>query len=203
MSTSERQRRARGSITPAEILAGAFVLADRVGLDGLSMPELARSLGIAVTSLDWHFRKKEDLLRAMVEEALWARDRLLPTVGSSSSWHSFLREHFAAMRALYLQNDVLADLLVVRLDLHSAAARERIAQSRGRIVRYVVASGFDEAFAERIVGALTIYTQGAILAERNESRTLGPGSSGFADVDFAFGLDTLIEGFERRLRSTR
>jgi len=200
MAEAARPRRSRGSITPAEILEGAFALAARVGLDGLSMPELARALDIPVTSLYWHFRRKDELLRAMVEEAFSAQARLLPAIGTSPSWHVFLLDYFTAMRGLYRENDVFADLLVVRVDLHSADAERIGAESRDRIERYLVAAGFDARTADRIVGAATTYTQGAILSERNQLRRLGGTAVRNADAEFAFGLETLVRGFERRLR---
>ncbi|OJX64518.1 MAG: hypothetical protein BGO95_08600 [Micrococcales bacterium 73-13] len=200
---AEARRRTRGSLTPAQILEGAFALAERVGLDGLSMPELARSLDIPVTSLYWHYRRKDELLRAMAEEALVAQAQLLPAVGTSSSWHAYLEDWFTALRDLYRRHDVLADLIVVRVDLHTDVAERLAAESRQRIADCLVAAGFDARVAARIVGALTVYTHGAVLAERNALRRLGGPVVGEADADFAFGLQTLVRGFERRLRAAR
>lgn len=191
-----RSRRSRGSITPAEILEAAFALADRVGLDALSMPELARELDLPVTSLYWHFRRRDDLLSAMVEEAISARAQLLPAVGTSPSWHAYLRDYFTAMRKLYREHDTFADLLVVRLDLATAESQRRATQASERIVGYLMGSGFDEDTAARIVRTMEMYTNGAILAERNRDRRLGEIDTE-AERDFEFGLDTLVSGFER------
>lgn len=66
----KRQRRERGSINPDDIIDGAFELAERIGVDNLSMPLLGKHLGVGVTSIYWYFRKKDDLLNAMTTRAL-------------------------------------------------------------------------------------------------------------------------------------
>jgi AcrR family transcriptional regulator len=63
-------RRSRGSLSQEEILAGAIEIVERDGLDGLSMPILARHLGAGVMSLYWYFHSKEELLGAMGEHAI-------------------------------------------------------------------------------------------------------------------------------------
>jgi len=63
-------RRSRGSLSQEEILAGAIEIVERDGLDGLSMPVLARHLGAGVMSLYWYFHSKEELLAAMAEHAI-------------------------------------------------------------------------------------------------------------------------------------
>jgi AcrR family transcriptional regulator len=63
-------RRSRGSLSQEEILAGAIELVERDGLEGLSMPILARHLGAGVMSLYWYFHSKDELLAAMAEHAI-------------------------------------------------------------------------------------------------------------------------------------
>src|SRR3979490_442565 len=69
-TADKRQRRERGSINPHDIIAGAFELAEQVGIDNLSMPLLGKHLGVGVTSIYWYFRKKDGLLNAMADRAL-------------------------------------------------------------------------------------------------------------------------------------
>lgn len=54
----KRERRRRGSITAEDIIAGAFELAEEIGISGLSMPLLAKHLDVGVTSIYWYFRKR-------------------------------------------------------------------------------------------------------------------------------------------------
>ncbi|MDT7755107.1 MAG: hypothetical protein QOH27_1005, partial [Mycobacterium sp.] len=65
--SAKPKRRPRGSLDVEEIITGAFELADEVSIAGLSMPVLAKHLDVPVTSIYWHFRKKEQLLDAMTE----------------------------------------------------------------------------------------------------------------------------------------
>ena len=64
-SGARTKRRPRGSLDIEDIVTGACELADEVSVAGLSMPVLARHLDVPVTSIYWHFRKKEQLLDAM------------------------------------------------------------------------------------------------------------------------------------------
>ena len=62
---AKAKRRPRGSLDVEEIITGAFELAEEVSIAGLSMPVLAKHLDVPVTSIYWHFRKKEQLLDAI------------------------------------------------------------------------------------------------------------------------------------------
>ena len=48
------------------------------GVDGLSMPRLARHLRVGVTSLYWYFRSKDELMSALTEEAADRLYQMLP-----------------------------------------------------------------------------------------------------------------------------
>ena len=76
-----RQRRDRGSISTDEILNGALEVAQEVSIDNLSMPQLAKHLGVGVTSIYWYFRRKDDLLDAMTDRALERFEFTVPTSG--------------------------------------------------------------------------------------------------------------------------
>ncbi|MBR3752067.1 MAG: TetR/AcrR family transcriptional regulator [Ruminiclostridium sp.] len=52
--------------TRQDILACARRLFDRHGYNGVSMRDIARELGISVGNLTYHFKKKENLLEAMI-----------------------------------------------------------------------------------------------------------------------------------------
>lgn len=69
-AAAKRPRRERGSLNAADIIEGAFELAEQVSIDGLSMPLLGKHLDVGVTSIYWYFRKKDDLLNAMTDRAL-------------------------------------------------------------------------------------------------------------------------------------
>ena len=63
-------RRARGSLNEQEIIEAAIALIERDGVDGLSMPSLAKHLNAGVMSIYWYFHSKDDLLAALADRAL-------------------------------------------------------------------------------------------------------------------------------------
>jgi AcrR family transcriptional regulator len=65
-------RVARGDRTRAVVLDGAVALATEEGLDGLSLGQLAVTLGVSKSGLFAHWRSKEDLQLATIE---WAREQ--------------------------------------------------------------------------------------------------------------------------------
>jgi AcrR family transcriptional regulator len=66
---AQRRQRADGERTRGAILRGAASLATVDGLDGLSIGNLARAIGISKSGLYAHFGSKEELQLATVAEA--------------------------------------------------------------------------------------------------------------------------------------
>ena len=97
-ATTTRRRRPRGSLSREEILRGTLVVLERDGLDGLSMPALAKQLGAGVTSIYWYFRTKDDLMSAVAESVTNEVAKQLPIVGTDP-WNEELVRYFVAFRA--------------------------------------------------------------------------------------------------------
>ena len=57
----------RGTLGPEQIVAAACDLVASVGLQAFSMAQVAKKLGVGVTSVYWHFRSKDDLLSAIAD----------------------------------------------------------------------------------------------------------------------------------------
>src|SRR5689334_16483158 len=112
-TAEKRQRRERGSISVDEILNGAFEVAERVSIDNLSMPLLAKHLDVGVTSIYWYFRKKDDLLNAMTDRALGQYDFATPFI-EGSDWRESLKNHANKMRQTFRNNPILCDLILIR-----------------------------------------------------------------------------------------
>lgn len=77
-------RRPRGSLSEQAILDAAIEIIERDGVDGLSMPILARHLGAGVMSIYWYFKSKDDLLGALADRALLDVYAQLPPMGGGS-----------------------------------------------------------------------------------------------------------------------
>ena len=112
-----RERQAQAAPTRSldveDIITGAFELAEDVSISGLGMPVVARQLGVPLTSIYWHFRKKEDLLDAMTDRAIKQYHFTTPFEGGGP-WQDGLRNHFRKMRQVFQENPVLCELILMR-----------------------------------------------------------------------------------------
>jgi AcrR family transcriptional regulator len=138
---ARRVRRQRGSISPADIVRGAFEVAAGSSLDRLSMPSLAEHLDVGVTSIYWYFRKKDDLLAAMTDVAVerYAAE-MRPLEGLS--WPDALRRYFKSERKTFAMYPTLLDLLLVRTQNYSRAATRQAFQLVESVLTVLVAQGF-------------------------------------------------------------
>ena len=62
------------------------------------MPLVARELNAGVSSIYWHFRRKDDLLLALTDRVARQLDRGLPPIGNEA-WHFELMECLTALQA--------------------------------------------------------------------------------------------------------
>lgn len=88
------ERARRGSLSRDRIVDAALELVDASGVEELSMPKLARRLGVGVMSLYTHIESKDDLLDALVQRVL---ETVEPPRGDD--WRESMRRHFSELRA--------------------------------------------------------------------------------------------------------
>jgi TetR/AcrR family transcriptional regulator, tetracycline repressor protein len=71
-SRKSESARAKGreSLTRADVVAAGAKLLDAQGIDGVSMRKLATALGTGVATLYWHVHDKDELLGAILEDAM-------------------------------------------------------------------------------------------------------------------------------------
>jgi AcrR family transcriptional regulator len=163
-AAEKRPRRERGSINADEIANGAFELAERVSIDNLSMPLLARHLGVGVTSIYWYFRKKDDLLDEMTDRALRRYDFATPFV-EADNWRDSLQKHAREMREAFRANPVLCDLILIRGALSRAvseAANRKVEQA----IRSLVIAGLTPEHAFDTYAAVALHTRSSVVLER-------------------------------------
>jgi AcrR family transcriptional regulator len=217
----QRTRRDRGSLSAADILKGAFEVAEGISLEKLSMPELARHLGVGVTSIYWYFRKKEELLNAMNDVAVERFVHAMPPLTEGETWQQALREHFAAQRQILRADATMADLMLIRTSTYSRAAGRRVLEHEEALLAILIEQGFTPDNALHVYNAISVYTRGNIIHDRilrlSDTPTLDRRSrrlsdwegmpilaeltmkyplAGTSDEDYAFGVDRLICGFE-------
>jgi AcrR family transcriptional regulator len=111
MTTSDPHR--RPGLTSARIVDAAIALADAGGVASLSMRALAKTFGVEAMSLYNHFRKKDDLLDAMVDAVVGRID--LPS--TSGLWQAEMRRRAQAMRKVFLAHPWAPPLIVGRINV--------------------------------------------------------------------------------------
>lgn len=227
-----RRRRARGSIDPEKILDGAFEIAEREGIDGLSMPGLAAHLDVGVTSIYWYFRNKEELLRKMSARAMTAiQARTHPQIDRSpDEWRAVLGEGVRKQREVYLESNLNIEMTIMRTATYSRRATHLVYDNVEAELRYLISAGFTLASAWQVFSACSIYVRGIILAEYNRRINKTP-PEGLAQLslldpetmplvarlitdegamidnagekEFEFGLEMLLDAAERVLENDR
>jgi AcrR family transcriptional regulator len=78
----------RPRLTKAAVVDRALALADKSGLDTLTIRKLATELGVTPMALYWHFRSKDELLEGLGER-LWSEIDL--TVDRAAPWTEQIR----------------------------------------------------------------------------------------------------------------
>jgi AcrR family transcriptional regulator len=219
-----RTRRQRGSISADAIVKAAFEVSRESGLDKLSMPSLAEYLDAGVTSLYWYFRKKEDLLNAMSDFAVDTYVHLMPPLRPDETWQQAMREHYAAQRRIFQDDELLSDLILIRTSTYSRDATRRVFELAEQLLGLLVDQGFTPDNALRVSSTISVYTRGMIIHDRIMRLSNAPildhrqrrmtdwttmpileslldkySLSGTRDDDFEFGVDRLISGFEQLL----
>ena len=145
------------------IVETAFAVAADSSVEELSIPLVAKSLGVGVTSIYWHVRNKSELLDAMTDRAL--RRSGLPPFVESDDWRESLMAHARGVRQTFLGDPVLTDLILIRGAL-SPLARRLGAQETEKAIACMIEGGLDEQTALETYAAVSELVQGSVLLER-------------------------------------
>lgn len=152
--TSARRPPRPARLTAVGIARTAVELADRDGIDGLSMRRLASELGVATAALYRHFTDRETLLAAMTELVL-AKG---PVSAATADWRATLIHETRQEWRLYLRHPWLLPVLArtrppigpALFDLleRSFAALDELELSRDDILAtYLTLSGLVQGLA--------------------------------------------------------
>lgn len=200
------------------ILAAALSLADREGVDALSMRRLAAELGVKAMSLYNHVENKNDILNGIVE--LVVLEIELPSLGDQ--WKDAMRTRGASAHAVLRRHPWAPLTMMTRANAGPA------------MLRYVDATlgclreaGFSYEMADRAWNAMDSYVYGFTLHELSfpfESSDYSATAESFLPTirvedypyfaeltrmvmeerysgihDFDFGLELILDGLERVL----
>ena len=209
----------RTPLTRERVLEAAVQLADRGGIDGLSMRKLGQALGVEGMALYRHVRDKEAILDGIVDAVM--TEVVVPE--RAADWKIAMRELSVAARLVMLRHPWAPALLVARPELGPATLRHidsvlAILDAGGFSIDmahhalHVLGSrvfGFtqdpfndandvrpDPAAAAAIAQALAVSypSVGKLAAAATHDGGLGGCDD---DFEFAFGLGLILDGLDR------
>ncbi|HLL52271.1 MAG TPA: TetR/AcrR family transcriptional regulator C-terminal domain-containing protein [Myxococcaceae bacterium] len=203
-------------MTRERVLRTAVRLADKGGLESLSMRKLAQSLGVEAMSLYHHVANKDALLDGIAD--LVVEQFALPAIGGD--WKEQMRKRAHSAHEVFLRHPWATMLVGSRRNVGPA------------MMRYVNATlgclreaGFSYALADRAWNALDSHIYGFTLQQLNfplDRSEYASAARGFLPMlpaeqypymreltqlvadgahqgvhDFAFSLELILEGLER------
>ncbi|WP_350347689.1 TetR/AcrR family transcriptional regulator C-terminal domain-containing protein [Agromyces sp. G08B096] len=221
---------ARTPLSRERVLATAMRLADRDGIDALTMRALADELGVEAMSIYYHLPNKQAILDGLVESVFTeieaeAGGFAVPPGTDASTWGRALRDRILAARRVLLRHAWAPNLMNARGTPGPTATRHV-----DGIVGIMRAGGLSHdlihhglhAFGSRIHGYVQELSDdrdapAPAPAELEQLAALAPNLAGMlAEVahddpgstlgwcddqtEFEFGLDLLLDGLERRAR---
>jgi AcrR family transcriptional regulator len=207
----------RSPLTRERVLKAAIRLADREGIEAVSMRRLGTELGIEAMSLYTHVRGKEDLLDGMVELVIHE----IPIHRDPGDWKASLRTTILAARNVVLRHPWAPRIIETRDDPGASGLRYYDA-----VMGILRDGGFSlemthhaiHLFGSRLLGFTqdlfddspgvdpeAMQQMAAALADSHPfvaEMALGATHDGALggcddDVEFAFGLDLILDGLER------
>ena len=202
------------------VLRAAVALADDAGIDSVSMRNLAQELGVVPMALYKHVANKEELLDGMVDLIIGEFDP--PTCGAG--WKDAIRQRMLSARQAMLRHRWAPEVIRSRthatpvvLDyLNSLIATFRAGGFSADLIHQVMHAlgsrtwGFTlEVFFTPPPAGPDLHTalfsqlaathpdvgEIATAGFHDEDSTVGQGCD--EEFEFAFGLDVLLDGFER------
>src|SRR5919204_6206729 len=90
----------RTQLTRERVVAAGIELADRDGIESISMRKLAQELGVEAMSLYTHVRNKDDLLDGMADAVISE----IPLSAGEAGWKASLRQMALAAREVMLRH---------------------------------------------------------------------------------------------------
>jgi len=214
----------RGRLNRDRVLTTAIALADKAGIESLTMRRLGEELGVEAMSLYNHVANKEDLLHGMVDAVFSEIE--LPS--HSDGWKSAMRKRSISFRTALSRHPWATGLQDSGTNPGPGTLRHH-----DRVIGTLRNAGFSVAMAAHAFSALDSYIYGfamqekslpfrteeetaamahimlaqlpaneyPYLAELTAEHVLQPGYN-YGD-EFPLGLDLILDGLERWLERHR
>jgi len=218
---AKRAAKRRAALTRERILRAAISLADRDGIELLSMRKLGQKLGVEAMSLYNHVRNKVDMLDGMVDIVFGEID--LPASGVD--WRTAMRTRAISARRALLHHPWAIGLMESRATPGTATLRHHDA-----VLGSLRTAGFSIDMAAHAYSILDGYIYGFTLTELTLPFSNSEGAAGVAEIaeniakrfhageyphlaemavdratkpaynygdEFEYGLDLILNGIER------
>ena len=213
----------RPPLTRERVLQVAVELADRGGIEALSMRKLGQELGVDAMALYRHVRNKDDLLDGLVEVIVGQVEH----PQGNGDWKATLRQQALAARRVMLRHPwarrvleergtggpaTLAYIESILATLRDGGFSIELAHHALHVLSSRIFGFSQDLFEEAATGTPSpeqVATQMRMLAgyprvvelaqSVSHEGVLGPCDD---DIEFAFGLDLVLDGLER-LRTRR
>ena len=214
---ADRPLEAGAGMSKERVLRAAVALADREGLEALTMRRLARELGAGTMTLYHYVADKDDLLDGMVDVVFSEID--LP--GTDAGWRTAMRERAASVREALARHPWATGLMELRMTHGPTSLRHHEA-----VLECLRGAGFSIQDATHAYWILDSYIYGFAIQEaslpfgtpeqlaemaeivlprvpadeypRLNEAAAASLESGYGYTDeFQFGLDLILDGLER------
>src|ERR1700761_4868448 len=220
---TQRIKTPRRRLSRPLVLETAVALADQDGLDGFSMRRLAQELGVVPMALYKHVANRDELLDGMVD-VVFAE---IESPSIDEDWRSALRRRAISAREALKRHKWALGLMESR---HPGPANLR---NHNAVMGCLREAGFSFEMAIHAYSAQDAYIYGFALQEQDlafetpqsageaaqrRAATIGaldaypylaeiaaklPGSGYDNAVEFAWGLDLILDGLEQRRLAAR
>ena len=211
---------ARQPLSSARVLQAAVALADEAGLDAFSMRGLAQELGVVPMALYKHVANKEELLDGMVDSVFSE----IELASAELDWRAAMRRRATSTREALKRHSWAIGMMESR---HPGPANLR---NHNAVMGCLRRAGFSFAMAIHAYSVQDAYIYGFALQERDtgfetpdsagqaaqrRAATIGalenypylveiaqklPESGYDYAVEFAWGLDLILDGLDRLRR---
>jgi len=178
---AKRAAKRRSALTRERVLRAAISLADREGIESLSMRKLGQKLGVEAMSLYNHVRNKVDLLDGMVDVVFGEID--LPANGVD--WRTAMR-----LRAISARQALLRHPWAIGLMESRAAPGPATLRHHDAVLGSLRTAGFSIDMAAHAYSIVDGYTYGFTLTESTLPFGNSEGMTGVAEL-----AGNIIEGF--------
>jgi AcrR family transcriptional regulator len=210
----------RVPLNRVRVLRAAVFLADRAGIDSLSMRKLAEELGVVPMALYKHVANKDELLDGMVDVVVGEIDPAVP----GTDWKSSLRTRILSARGALLRHPWASQVIESKKNPTPA-----VLAYMDSMIGIFRAGGFSVNLTHHVMHVIGSRIMGFTQELFNDSRTVDPemqavmirelgprfpnvlaiataashegesvvGQGCDDQFEFEFALDLLLDGFER------